>query len=522
MKYLDFNSQVLLIASFVLGFLSITLFILEKVRPALLSLVFSSLLLGILFASVDPFLHLWDEQFHALVSKNLTKHFLKPTLYDNPVLDYDYKVWSGNHVWLHKQPLFMWQMALSQLLFGYNEMAIRIPSALMHALLTLIIFDIGRLVKNQGVGFVSALFFTFLNYPLDLVSGMKGLDHNDFAFMFYISCSFWAFFRYRRSQKKFWPIVIGIFVGCAILTKWLPGLLVFLAWGVVHVYEQKTLKNIIVNSKPILLSLATSLIVFLPWQVYCLLTYPDEFNHEMIFNAMHVSSAMEGHEGDWTFHIKSLNTLYGEGEIVPIILLISFAYFLYDKKVRQSDKIAGAVSILFVYVFFSLVKTKMTAFPVIVLPLVVLTIGNFIYEMICFIKISWANKVVLGITSALIAFLFFDLNLMLKIHTLEYKIVENGYRHNDILAMGNIRRIKEDIADPKTVIFNAQELGALKIMFYTDLVAYDFIPSEEQYHALQEKGYKAAILKSSKLPAFIEKDSSFLKLNYPSVGISKN
>ena len=33
----------------------------------------------------------WDEGFHAVVARNLTKHPLKFTLYDQPWLPYDYK-----------------------------------------------------------------------------------------------------------------------------------------------------------------------------------------------------------------------------------------------------------------------------------------------------------------------------------------------------------------------------------------------------------------------------------------------
>ena len=52
------------------------------------------LLLGFIlraFICTDMYLHEWDERFHAVVSKNIMTHPLKPTLYENPVLDYDYQ-----------------------------------------------------------------------------------------------------------------------------------------------------------------------------------------------------------------------------------------------------------------------------------------------------------------------------------------------------------------------------------------------------------------------------------------------
>ena len=41
-------------------------------------------------------IHFWDEAFHAIVARNLTKHPIKFTLYDQPWLKYDYKGWGEN------------------------------------------------------------------------------------------------------------------------------------------------------------------------------------------------------------------------------------------------------------------------------------------------------------------------------------------------------------------------------------------------------------------------------------------
>ena len=51
----------------------------------------------------------WDELFHAIVARNLMKHFFKPTLLDQPYLPYDYTSWMQSHVWLHKPPIPLWQ-----------------------------------------------------------------------------------------------------------------------------------------------------------------------------------------------------------------------------------------------------------------------------------------------------------------------------------------------------------------------------------------------------------------------------
>ena len=75
-------------------------------------------------------LHLWDEQFHALVAKNLMADPLTPTLYRRPAIDYDFADWTKNHIWLHKPPLALWAMAASMRAFGVDAVAMRLPSRL--------------------------------------------------------------------------------------------------------------------------------------------------------------------------------------------------------------------------------------------------------------------------------------------------------------------------------------------------------------------------------------------------------
>lgn len=80
---------------------------------------------------LDPFLYEWDEKYHALVAKNMLQHSLKPMLYVHQYFATDPYNWTYNNIWLHKQPLFLWQMALSMMFFGVSEQAMRLPSVLI-------------------------------------------------------------------------------------------------------------------------------------------------------------------------------------------------------------------------------------------------------------------------------------------------------------------------------------------------------------------------------------------------------
>ena len=126
-----------LVAGSILLFLSLSLAFLVwryyregKHSHAVLMIMLLGLALRLFMVS-DLYLHKWDEVFHALVAKNMLEDPLKPVLYKNPVLDFDYRDWTHNHVWLHKQPFPMWGMALSIALFGEHAPAVRLPSVLL-------------------------------------------------------------------------------------------------------------------------------------------------------------------------------------------------------------------------------------------------------------------------------------------------------------------------------------------------------------------------------------------------------
>ena len=57
------------------------------------------------------------------------------------------------------------------------------------------------------------------------------MDQIRVAFGFYVLASIWAFAEYYNSNKTYWTLLIGFFAGCAVLNKWLPGLIVYGAWG---------------------------------------------------------------------------------------------------------------------------------------------------------------------------------------------------------------------------------------------------------------------------------------------------
>jgi len=154
-------------------------------RAAVALLILCGLVLYV-YVSADFFLHLWDERYHALVAKNLIKHSWIPTLYDNPLLPYNYQNWAGNHIWLHKQPLPLWTMAASMSLFGVNEIALRLPSIIFSSLGIGLTFVVGRYLFNEKVGFLAAFLFSLNGLIIELTGGRVTTDHIDVIFLFFV------------------------------------------------------------------------------------------------------------------------------------------------------------------------------------------------------------------------------------------------------------------------------------------------------------------------------------------------
>lgn len=213
-----------------------SLFNKEKVLLLLIFLI--GLGLRVYIAAVDPILHEWDEKYHALVAKNMMAHPFTPMRYTHQYFPTDIHNWTNNHIWLHKQPLFLWQMAASMKLFGISELAMRIPSVIMDSLMTLLVYRMARLLFNSSfAGLAAALLMATNNYSLNLISGRDGMDHNDVAFCFYVTASFWAYTEYLREKSVKWAVLIGVFAACAVLNKWLSGVIVFAPWGITAMAE---------------------------------------------------------------------------------------------------------------------------------------------------------------------------------------------------------------------------------------------------------------------------------------------
>jgi len=484
----------------------------NKKTLSIILLVLGALALRIFVSLIDPFLHLWDEQFHALVAKNMMSNPFKPVLINDPILSFDYKSWPENNVWLHKQPLFLWQIAMSFKLFGVNEFTLRLPSIIMSAIMVFFTYRIGSLSYNKRAGFYAAVFFTGSNFLIELTSGRTPTDHNDVAFLFYVTASIWALFEYFYSKRKYWIYIIGIFSGFAILVKWLVGLLVYSGWFISIVATKNSRKQK-KNYFELLKSLFITILIALPWQIYILIRFPKESSYEFGRNSLHFFKALEGHGGTWKYHLETIKDIYGiHFEYIIFASLIIFL-FIGIKKVY---KISILTWVLIVYVFFSLAATKMIAFTIIVSPLVYVIIGIVMAFLFDLLKSRFTNpslqRWVPSILSlAIIFFIFFNFLHFEKLTLQNTQKRKSTYLKKSREAIG-FKELKSVLPDDNLIIFNMRDTEFVKIMFYTDYRSRKQIPTKKTIIKLKQQNIKIAVFDNNKLPDYILNDEDIIKI----------
>ncbi|MFT4757840.1 MAG: 4-amino-4-deoxy-L-arabinose transferase-like glycosyltransferase [Vicingaceae bacterium] len=475
-----------ILVGLIFGMMSLLLNHNGQIKFSILFLILAGACIMLQAISYDNFLNVWDERFHALVSKNLTSNFLKPTLYNNVPFDFDHSGWDKEIIWLHKQPLFLWQMMLALKYFGLNEISVRLPSFLLIVFSIYPIYRIGYIWLSRSSGIVLSLLIISSNYIIELVAGRNATDHNDLVFFVYVSLSFWAWTEYQLKKNNAWLIVLGLLVGFAVLTKWLVGLIVFFGWSVtIIVYYKKNVLEI----KKLLFTFFISAITFIPWQIYSLINYPVEAKKEMGYNSLHFFKALEGHRGEWNYHLNMFDALFGKYSL--ILFLLGILFFCFS---RFSNKRIGVffISMIFgVELFFGFAKTKMPSFTMILGIPILFFISFLFYRLEKYFLRRNIPKAQFGLI--LIVFLLFFTKVDFKELRQNHQIT-NSNNYQGIMTHNALQFKKFSHENPGTVVFNVKGRQYVEGMFYSNCLFFNFYPSELQLNKCYEAGRKVIIL----------------------------
>ncbi|MBW8877296.1 MAG: glycosyltransferase family 39 protein [Acidobacteria bacterium] len=460
-------------------------------RRAILAILAAGLVLR-LYAGADLFLHTWDERYHALVARHLLAHPATPTLYEQPVLPYDYRDWRSNHIWLHKPPLALWLMAaglwLGRAVVGMQggELAMRLPGLLLSVAAIYFTYRIGAHLCDRRVGLLAAFFHATNGYLLQLPGGRAPVDHVDNDLIFFVELGIFLSVLYLESgRRSLLPAVpaIGASVGLAVLTKWLPGLLavpVFaaLAWG------RERPRRIALDLAVICLAGAA---LALPWQIYTRLAFPREAVWESAYNLRHLFVPVEGLGGSPLFYFDHMARYFGELVYLPL------AWFLVKLvRERQPILLRLGVWLLLPYAAFSLAATKMAGYVMPAAPALFLVEALFWLWLLDQDPLPWPPWR-RGLRWAALALLVV---LPLR-YTVERLKLSPGYDRNPpwVRAM---RQLPSRLGPGKVVLLNVDR--PLEVMFYTPYIAYRKLATPEQIARLRRDGFRVIAFDDGHLP----------------------
>jgi 4-amino-4-deoxy-L-arabinose transferase-like glycosyltransferase len=382
-------------------------------------------------------------------------------------------MWIDNNIWLEKGPVPLWFMAISISVFGNSDVAIRIPTLIFALLAIYLTFLIGKYLFNERIGLLAAFLHAINGLVLEIGSGKLSSDHVETFFDIFIEIAIlYCILSIIRKNKYYLSFLGGIFMGLAVLSKWLPALIVLPVWLTGAIFTRKyTIREIIQH---FMIILSGCLIIALPWFINILLNFPLEAKWVIRKFLFAYSTTIENHNAPWWYYINYVEIIFGELVYIPLIYAL---YILFKDKREWALKLLSIWWILPV-IIFSFAETKRHTYLMLSSPAFFLITAWFWYQLQeshAKRKYVWVKQVIL--------WLLILLPVRLNIERMKpFEQVDK----NPAWAQ-ELRTLNQEIPEKKVVIFNSER--PIETMFYTDFVAYSGSPDSTTLIVFLSNGY---------------------------------
>lgn len=267
-----------------------------------------------------------------------------------------------------KPPLFIWMQAASMKIFGVNEFAARFPNVIAGIVTLLVLFNIGRKLKDTRFGYIWVMVYAGSLLPFFYFK--SGIIDPWFNLFIFLGTYFFVLFTNpeNKGNKYLQVATSGLFLGLAILTKGPVGFLIFLLTFGVYLTFKKF--RISYTWKQVLLFFAVLGLVGSTWFILQIIHGNYTIIQDFIVYQIRLFQTKDaGHGGFLLYHFVIV--LMG---VFPasILALPAFSVKAIKTETNPSTKhFYQWMMILFwvVIVLFTIVKTKivhyssMTYFP---------------------------------------------------------------------------------------------------------------------------------------------------------------
>lgn len=262
------------------------------------------------------------------------------------------------HYWYDKPIFYYWELALSYTLFGFNEMASRLPSALLGSASVLFTYWFARRVYSEKIGWLSAI---ILGASVECWLLSKAIITDTTLFLFMSMAIAFFYMGYTENRKYYYLCYTA--AAFAVLTKGpigllLPGLaaLLFLAYN----KDLAEMKRVHLFSGLLLFTAIAG-----AWYGLMCCLHGSDFllNFLGVHNFLRATVSEHPTKNKWYFYL----IIYFIG-FAPWSFTIPYSLFKkWKRKELDLRNSSNATQLLFIYfavvnIFFELIATKYTTY----------------------------------------------------------------------------------------------------------------------------------------------------------------
>jgi 4-amino-4-deoxy-L-arabinose transferase len=343
-------------------------------------------------------------------------------------------------------------------------------------------YSITAYLIDKKAAWLAAFLYSINGLIVEIATGRVTTDHIDAFFLFFIELAIFFSILFVRKRQWQWNLLAGLSIGAAILSKWLPALIVLPVWLLLVMDSRSfTLKQ---AAGHFIVLAAACILVFLPWQLYIHRAFPLESAWEAEFTVRHAREAIEGHAGSVFYFVNRMRINYGELIYLPLF------WFTWKSLATplQYRRLAVLLWFWIPVIFFTFMKTKMQGYILFTAPaLFMMTAGfwNWLEEWRKTHRFKWL--------SVLILFLIIALPVRYSIERLKpfQKTGRNPEWVTDLKALNRL--------EPQGgILFNYRR--PVEAMFYTNFTVYPGLPDRAVLDSLTGAGNRVFINNIDSIP----------------------
>jgi 4-amino-4-deoxy-L-arabinose transferase-like glycosyltransferase len=273
-------------------------------------------------------------------------------------------------------PLVAWLQTLFLKVFGFNEVALRLPSAIAALLVAFLIVNFcHKELKNRILGYLSAfVLLTSPGYVGNHIARTCDLDSLLVLFSTFYVFSFYKYLKYAKPEYFYYALLGLLF---AFYTKSIAGLIMLFPLFLFAIYKKKLL--FIFSHKEFYIGLITFLLFVLGYYILRERNTPG-----YIKTVWHLEIAgrflqpIDGHEGPFLFYYNILkdSRFLPWFSFLPLAILMTF----FRKILTKNDIIIFlSITIVSFWLIISFATTKLIWYDAQLYPYLSIAVGYCLY-----------------------------------------------------------------------------------------------------------------------------------------------